>query len=51
VRYKTIITEIIFILVRVFEARMYGTVFELIRKSASRERQIYNVDDTGKYRM
>jgi len=28
--------------------RMYRTVFELIRKNASRERQIDDVSDSGK---
>jgi len=44
VRYRTIITEIIFV-------RMYITVFELIRKNASRERQIDDISDNGKYDM
>jgi len=31
--------------------RMYRTVFELIMKKASRERQIDDVSDSGKYDM
>jgi len=44
----TIITEVSFIQVIFFEVRMYKTIFELISKNASRDRQIDNVSDSGK---
>jgi len=50
-RYRTIITKIIFIPVRFVGVRMYRIVFELIRENVRRDRQIDNFSDCGKWDM
>jgi hypothetical protein len=39
-RYRAVMTEILFVQVRFFEVRVNRAAFELIRKNTSRNRQI-----------